>query len=212
MLQMHMVWPHRLIYFALKWIKIIQQYYGRIWSKSFQEFSPSSWHHHQRGIFIGCTVSIVLFLAAINITIEFTLSLKDSFMQEHRIGMKAFMDDLSVMSSCNHIFLQPYHFSMVSTNPGIFIIGRIAENFVKMLSSGFNKKDLPELAGPTIITFLNLPRPRLGNFLIAAAKTYTFTLFRDSTSRAAHPEHKLPTVFHNQWHSFLQSVCEWVVF
>ena len=82
-----------------KWIKIIQQYYGGIWSKCFQEFSPSSWHHHQRGIFIGCTVSIVLFLAAINVIIEFTLSLQDSFIQEHRLGMKAFMDDLFVMSS-----------------------------------------------------------------------------------------------------------------
>ena len=98
--------PHRLIYFALKrygvsekWIQIIQQYYGGIWSKCFQEFSPSSWHHHQRGIFIGCTVSIILFLAAINVIIEFTLSLQDSFIQEHRLGMKAFMDDLFVMSS-----------------------------------------------------------------------------------------------------------------
>ena len=96
--------PHRLIYFALKrygvsekWIKIIQQYYGGIWSKCFQE--SSSWHHHRRGIFIGCTVSIVLFLAAINVIIEFTLSLQDSFIQEHRLGMKAFMDDLFVMSS-----------------------------------------------------------------------------------------------------------------
>ena len=96
----------RLVYFALKrygvsekWIKIIQQYYGGIWSKCFQEFSPSSWHHHQRGIFIGCTVSIVLFLAAINVVMEFTLSLQDSFIQEHRLGMKAFMDDLFVMSS-----------------------------------------------------------------------------------------------------------------
>ena len=81
------------------WIKIIQQYYGGIWSKCFQEFSPSSWHHYQRGIFIGCTVSIVLFLAAINVIIEFTLSLQDAFIQEHRLGMKAFMDDLFVMSS-----------------------------------------------------------------------------------------------------------------
>ena len=38
-------------------------------------------------------VSIVLFLAAINVIIEFTLSLQDSFIQEHRLGMKAFMDD-----------------------------------------------------------------------------------------------------------------------
>ena len=87
---------HRLIYFALKhygvsekWIKIIQQYYGGIRSKCFQEFSPYSWLHHQRGISIGCTVSIVLFLAAINVIIEFTLSLQDSFIQEHRLGMKA---------------------------------------------------------------------------------------------------------------------------
>ena len=98
--------PHRLIYFALKrygvsekWIKIIQQYYGGIWSKCFQEFSPSSWHHHQRVIFIGCTVSIILFLAAINVITEFTLSLQDSFIQEHRLGMKVFMDDLFVTSS-----------------------------------------------------------------------------------------------------------------
>ena len=41
--------PHRPIYFSLKrygvsrkWIKIIQQYYGGIWSKCFQAFSPSS--------------------------------------------------------------------------------------------------------------------------------------------------------------------------
>ena len=98
--------PYRLIYFALKrydvsekWIKIIQQYYGGIWSKCFQEISPSSWHHHQRGILICCTVSIVLFLAAINVIIEFTLSLQDSFIKEHCLGMKAFMDDLFVMSS-----------------------------------------------------------------------------------------------------------------
>ena len=82
-----------------KSINIIQQYYGGIWSKCSQEFSPSSWHHHQRGIFTGCTVSIVLFLVAITVIIEFTLSLQDSFIQEHRLGMKVFMDDLFVMSS-----------------------------------------------------------------------------------------------------------------
>ena len=48
---------------------------------------------------VGCTVSIVLFLEAINVIIEFTLSLQDSFIQEHCLGMKAFMDDLFVMSS-----------------------------------------------------------------------------------------------------------------
>ena len=98
--------PHRLIYFALKhygvsekWIKIIQQYNGGIRSKCFQEFSPYSWLHHQRGISIGCTVSIVLFLAAINVIIELTLSLQDSFIQEHRLGMKAFIFLLCLLRS-----------------------------------------------------------------------------------------------------------------
>ena len=98
--------PHRLIYFALrrygvseKWIQLIQFYYSGLWSKCFQEASPSSWHQHQRGIFIGCTVSIILFLAAINIIIEFTLNVQDSLLREHHLGMKAFMDDLFVMSS-----------------------------------------------------------------------------------------------------------------
>ena len=41
--------------------------------KSFSEFAPSDWHQHQRGIFAGCTLSIILFLAGINIIIEYTL-------------------------------------------------------------------------------------------------------------------------------------------
>ena len=84
--------PHRLIYFALKCYGVSEKWIVSV-------FKNFSWHHHQRGIFIGCTVSIVLFLAVINVIIEFTLSLQDSFIQEHRLGMKAFMDDLFVMSS-----------------------------------------------------------------------------------------------------------------
>ena len=49
-----------------------------------------------RAIYFGCSVLIVLFLVAINVIIEFTLSLQDSFIQEHRLGMKAF---IFVMSS-----------------------------------------------------------------------------------------------------------------
>ena len=40
-----------------------------------------------------------MFLIAITVIIEFTLSLQDSFIQEHRLGMKVFMDDLFVISS-----------------------------------------------------------------------------------------------------------------
>ena len=60
--------PHKLIIFALhwygvspKWIHLIETYYYGIFSKSFSQEAPSSWHRHQRGIFAGCTLSIIFF-------------------------------------------------------------------------------------------------------------------------------------------------------
>ena len=60
--------PHKMIIFALhwygvspKWIHLIETYYCGIFSKSFSQEAPSSWHRHQRGIFAGCTLSIILF-------------------------------------------------------------------------------------------------------------------------------------------------------
>ena len=35
--------------------------------------ATSSWHRHQRGIFAGCTVSIILFLAGMNVLLEYSL-------------------------------------------------------------------------------------------------------------------------------------------
>ena len=65
---------HQLIFFALErygvhplWIKIIQAYYEGLWSRCFSLNSPSGWHQHLRGIFTGCTASIILFLAAMNV-------------------------------------------------------------------------------------------------------------------------------------------------
>ena len=72
--------PHKLIFFALKrygvhdhWISLVQNYYVGIYSKSFSESAPSNWHQHQRGIFAGCTLSIILFLAGMNIILEYVL-------------------------------------------------------------------------------------------------------------------------------------------
>ncbi|XP_057299380.1 uncharacterized protein LOC130630000 [Hydractinia symbiolongicarpus] len=74
--------PHKLIFMALRrygvpesWIRLIQLYYDSLWSKSFSASAPSSWHQHCKGIFIGCTLSIILFLAAINVIIECTTAL-----------------------------------------------------------------------------------------------------------------------------------------
>ena len=102
--------PHRLIFFALQrygvpasWISLIKNYYVGIYSKSFSEFAPSNWHQHLRGIFAGCTLSIILFLAGINIILEYTLlTSAPSFTTSSKISLpliRAFMDDINLMSS-----------------------------------------------------------------------------------------------------------------
>ena len=70
--------PHQLTFFALRrygvpehWVKLIMNYYKGLCSISQSSSAPSSWHHHLRGIFIGCTTSIILFLSAINVVIEY---------------------------------------------------------------------------------------------------------------------------------------------
>ena len=94
--------PHRLIFFALrrygipeKWIDVIRKYYVGLWSKSFSGTDQSEWHLHLRGIFIGCTVSIILFLAAVNFLIEFVCR---DYSCDDLTPMKAFMDDMFLMS------------------------------------------------------------------------------------------------------------------
>ena len=102
--------PHKLIIFALhqygvsrKWIHLIESYYCGIFSKSFSQEAPSSWHRHQqRGIFAGCTLSIILFLAGMNIILEYSLLATTPQFHLNNIPlppMRAFMDYLSIMSS-----------------------------------------------------------------------------------------------------------------
>lgn len=102
--------PHNLIFFALErygvapsWISFIKTYYIGIYSKSFSLSSPSNWHRHMRGIFAGCTLSIILFLAGINIILEYTLlSDASNFVTSKKVSLpviRAFMDDINLMSS-----------------------------------------------------------------------------------------------------------------
>ena len=72
--------PHKLIVFALhrygvspQWIRLIETYYEGIFSKSFSESATSAWHRHQQRIFAGCTLSIILFLAGMNIILEYSM-------------------------------------------------------------------------------------------------------------------------------------------
>ena len=97
--------PHQLIFLALErygvdptWIDIIRAYYAGIWSKSFSPKASSSWHQHLRGIFTGCTVSIILFLSGMNIILEFIMAGIDTSLLMSSPSIKAFMDDLYLMS------------------------------------------------------------------------------------------------------------------
>ena len=72
--------PHKLIFFALQrygirnqWIQIVESYNIGVFSKSFSESVTSSWHRHLRGIFAGSTISIILFLAGMNVIVEYSL-------------------------------------------------------------------------------------------------------------------------------------------
>ena len=101
--------PHKLIAFALhrygvspQWIRLIETYYKGIFSKSFSESATSAWHRHQRGIFAGCTLSIILFLAGMNIILEYSMQARvPKFTNDNTTLplLRAFMDDLSLMST-----------------------------------------------------------------------------------------------------------------
>ena len=101
--------PHKLIVFALhrygvspQWIRLIETYYKGIFSKSFSESATSAWHRHQRGIFAGCTLPMILFLADMNIILEYSMQARVPKFTTKTTTLPlqhAFMDDLGLMST-----------------------------------------------------------------------------------------------------------------
>ena len=101
--------PHELIFLALKrygvsdhCITLIRNYYSGLWTKCFTDNCFSSWTCHERGIFAGCTLSIILFLCGMNIIIEYTLQADArNFITSANVALplaRAFMDDLALMT------------------------------------------------------------------------------------------------------------------
>ena len=100
---------HKLIVFALhryvvfpQRIRLIETYYEAIFSKSFSESASSAWYRHQQGIFAGCTLSIILFLAGMNIILEYSVQtrvLKFTSNNNTLPLLRAFMDDPSLMTT-----------------------------------------------------------------------------------------------------------------
>ena len=101
--------PHKLIVLALRrygvspqWIRLVKNYYKGIFKKSFSESATSAWHRHQQRIFACCTLSIILFLAGMNIILEYSLQVKVPKFTTNNTELPlllAFMDDLYLMSS-----------------------------------------------------------------------------------------------------------------
>ena len=101
--------PHKLIIFVLhrygvspKWIHLIETCYCGVFSKSFSQEAPSSWHRHQRGIFAGCTLSKMLFLAGMKIILEYSLVATTPQFHLNNISsppMRAFMYELNMSAT-----------------------------------------------------------------------------------------------------------------
>ena len=101
--------PHKLIFFALErygvptsWISLIRKYYISLWSKLFSLNALSNRHQHLKGIFADCTVSIILFLAGMNVIIEYTNTCNaPNFVTSSKTTLpliRPFMDDIDLMS------------------------------------------------------------------------------------------------------------------
>ena len=63
----------------------------------------SSWHKYEKGIFAGCTISVILFLVAMNVILEYVSVVKVpryTLQNGNQLPwQRGFMDDLSLMSS-----------------------------------------------------------------------------------------------------------------
>jgi hypothetical protein len=99
--------PHQLIFFALKrygvpkeWIELVRKYYDGLWGRLKLNEIISDWELFEKGIFAGCTLSVILFLAAINVVLEYVSIGK---LPRYRITdgpplplIRGFMDDLAL--------------------------------------------------------------------------------------------------------------------
>ena len=101
--------PHKLIEFALRrykvpehWIRLLLSYYNGLWSRSAGSKYSSDWLMYEVGIFAGCTVSVILFLAGFNLFLEYVNQLPvKRYLLENGNPLpllRGFMDDISAMT------------------------------------------------------------------------------------------------------------------
>ena len=84
------------------WIRLVENYYKWISSKLLSELITSVWYRNQQGKFAGCTFSIILFLASMNIIREYSLEVRVAKFTINSTKLSLlhpFADDLILMSS-----------------------------------------------------------------------------------------------------------------
>ena len=101
--------PHKLIEYALvryqvpeEWRNLLLGYYDGLWGRTSSGKTASEWFRYEKGIFAGCTVSVVLFLMAFNVILEYVEA--ESFERYSIDGkpvelLRGFMDDVSIVTT-----------------------------------------------------------------------------------------------------------------
>ena len=90
--------PHKLV---LLYIDMVSLHSGSDFSKSFSKSTTSAWHK-QRGLFAGCTLSTIFFLAGMNIILEYSIQTRNPKFSTNNTTLtllRTFMDDLSLMTT-----------------------------------------------------------------------------------------------------------------
>ena len=101
--------PHKLIVFALRryqvpedWISLVMSYYDGLWGRTSASGVSSDWMRYERGIFAGCTISVILFVAAFNVILEYVGEGIDRYKMSNGNSielLRGFMDDVSILTN-----------------------------------------------------------------------------------------------------------------
>ena len=170
--------PHKLIIFALrqygvslKWIHLLESYYSGIFSKSFSPDAPSSWHRHQCEIFAGCTLFINLFLAGMNMILEYSLVATTPEFHLNNIFLppvRAFMDDLNISSTISSARTLLSHCTIALKWAGLTFRGDKSRSIVIMKGRSMNTTSF-SVSSPTepsdFTSFIPSIHSRLVKFL-----------------------------------------------
>ena len=101
--------PHMLIIFTLRrykipgdWITLVIKYYDGLWGRMSASGVSSDWHRYEKGIFAGCTISVILFIAAFSVILKYVSRiglLQYNLSNTNAMPvLRAFMDDMSLMT------------------------------------------------------------------------------------------------------------------